>query len=68
MVFEKMGTSGVVHTLPKQIVLQHTKDNTKIAIKALRYDAEFGWFAENLEGKKRWYNERYWKYIKEVGV
>ena len=63
-----MGASGIIHAVPKQVVLQHTKNNKKIAIKALRYDVDYGWFAENLEGKKRWYNERYWKYIKDVGL
>lgn len=65
---KKLGKSGFISLREKQIVLKEKKKNKQIAVKLIQFDETHGWFAENIEGKKRWYNPRYWEYIKEVGT
>jgi hypothetical protein len=65
---EKMGNSGFISLRKKQIILREIKTNKNVAVKLIQFDEQYGWFGENIEGKKRWYNKKYWEYLKEVGT
>jgi hypothetical protein len=65
---EKLGKSGYISLREKQIILKETRTNKQVAVKLIQFDEQYGWFALNAEGKKRWYNQKYWEFVKEVGV